>query len=153
MPAAPPAIYTPPSAGAPPSAAGAVFVPPSAGSPPAAAGAVFEPAPAGKSVLVISGAVTAGVNGSVVYCGLINSKPAWSRDGTQSTSNPANVLVFSGIGSPNWIVQIGNGTSYYAAKSSSAATPDGLTAWTVSPGSGSPVIAAFAVPTPPAITT
>lgn len=43
MPSNPPAIYTPPSAGSPPAAAGAVFVPPSAGAPPSAPGAIFTP--------------------------------------------------------------------------------------------------------------
>ena len=42
MPAAPPSIFVPPSAGSPPAAAGAIFAPPS-GTPPAAAGSIFTP--------------------------------------------------------------------------------------------------------------
>lgn len=48
MPASPPAIFTPPSAGSPPAAPAAVFTPPMAGGPPAAPGAVFAPPSAGS---------------------------------------------------------------------------------------------------------
>jgi hypothetical protein len=43
MPAAPPAIFAPPSAGSPPAAAGAIFLPAAGGGTPAAPGAVFTP--------------------------------------------------------------------------------------------------------------
>jgi hypothetical protein len=43
MPAAPPAIFAPPSAGSPPAAAGAIFVPAAGGGTPAAPAAVFTP--------------------------------------------------------------------------------------------------------------
>jgi hypothetical protein len=132
MPASPPVIYTPPSAGGPP----------------AAARAVFEPAPAGKSTLIISGVSTAGINGRVIYCGLIANKPAWSTDGTQ-TAGASNTIV-EYISGTSW--KVSRGSSYSATKVSAAAAPDGLTSWTVGTGTGSPTIAAFAVPTPPAIT-
>jgi hypothetical protein len=147
--AAPPAIYTPPSAGAPPSAAGAVFVPPSAGSPPSAAGAVFAPAPTGKAMLTISGATPAGVNGRVIFCGLINGQPAWSTDGTQ-TPGVANTIVDYAAG--QW--RITRSGSFAAVKTSASSVgPENLVLWTYTLGSGALVIAAFAVPTPPAITT
>jgi hypothetical protein len=126
-----------------------VYVPPSAGGPPAAPSAVFAPAPAGKAALAISGVATAGINGNVIYCGLINNKPAWSTDGSQ-TAGAANTIVESDNGGTSWLVR--RGTSYSAQKTSAAASPDGLTSWTVIIGSGSPTIAAFAVPTPPVIT-
>jgi hypothetical protein len=108
---------------------------------------VFEPAPAGKSALVISGVSTSGVNGAVTYCGLILGKPAWSSDGTQTAGASNTIAEYTGTA---W--KVSRGASYSATKTSAAATPDGLTSWTVGTGSGSPVIAAFAVPTPPVIT-
>ena len=126
-----------------------VYVPPSAGGPPAAPSAVFAPAPAGKAVLVISGVATAGINGFVIYCGLINNKPAWSSDGTQ-TPGASNTIVQSGDLGTVWTCS--RDGVFGSNKVSSAATPDGLTSWTITLGSGSPVIAALAVPTPPVIT-
>lgn len=130
-----------------PSAPPVIFTPPSAGAPPAAAGAVFEPAPAGKASLVISGVSTSGINGGVIYCGLILGKPAWSSNGTQTAGASNTIAEYTGTA---W--KVSRGSSYSATKTSAAATPDGLTSWAVVNGSGSPVIAAFAVPTPPAIT-
>jgi hypothetical protein len=132
MPATPPVIYTPPSAGAPP----------------AAPNAIFAPAPEGKAALVISGVATAGINGKVIYCGLIANKPAWSTDGSQTTGASNTIVEY--ISGTSW--KVSRGSSYSATKVSAAASPDGLTAWTVGTGSGSPVITAFAVPTPPVIT-
>jgi hypothetical protein len=100
-------------------------------------------------MLVISGVTTAGINGRVIYCGLIAGRPAWSTDGTQ-TAGAANTIV-EYISGTSW--KVSRGSSYSATKVSAAATPDGLTAWTVGTGSVSPTIAAFAVPTPPSITT
>lgn len=131
MPTAPPVIFTPPSAGPPPSAAAPVF----------------EPAPAGKAALTLSGITTAGVNGLVVYCGLITGKPAWSSDGTQTAGASNTIVEHTGTA---W--KISRGTAYSATKTSAAADPAGLTAWTVGTGSGSPTVAAFSAPTPPAIT-
>lgn len=131
MPTTPPVIYTPPSAGAPPSAAGAVF----------------EPAPSGKGMLSISGVATAGINGTVIYCGLILGKPAWSSDGSQTAGASNTIVEYTGTA---W--KVSRGSSYSATKTSAAATPDGLTTWTVGTGSGSPTIAAFAVAAPPVIT-
>lgn len=132
MPSNPPVVYVPPSAGV-------------AGTLPQ----VFEPAPAGKSILVISGVSTSSVNGPVVYCGLINGKPAWSSDGTQTVS-ASNVIVSYQSGT-SWRVQLNAGAAYIALKVSAAAAPDGLTTWTVSPGTGSPVIAAFSAGSPPVV--
>jgi hypothetical protein len=125
-----------------------IYVPPSPGAPPAAAAPVFEPAPAGKSVLVISGVSTSGINGQVIYCGLIAGKPAWSTNGSQ-TAGASNTIV-EYISGTTW--KVSRGSSYSATKVSAAAAPDGLTSWTVGTGSGSPVVAALAVPTPPVIT-
>lgn len=124
-----------------------IYVPPSAGGPPAAPNAVFAPAPAGKATLVISGVATSGVNGSVIYCGLILGQPAWSSDGTQVAGAGNTIAEYTGTA---W--KVSRGSSYSATKTSAAASPDGLTSWTVGTGSGSPTIAAFAVPTPPVIT-
>lgn len=132
MPSAPPVIYTPPSAG----------------SPPDAPDSVFEPAPAGKGTLVISSVATSGINGNVIYCGLILGEPAWSTDGTQTAGASNTIVEYTGTA---W--KVSRGSSYSATKTSAADTPDGLTSWTVGTGSGSPVIAAFAVATPPVITT
>lgn len=131
-----------------PSAPPIIYVPPSAGSPPTAPNAVFAPAPAGKAQLVISGVSTSGINGSVIYCGLIANKPAWSTDGSQ-TAGASNTIV-EYISGTSW--KVSRGSSYSATKVSAAASPDGLTSWTVGTGTGSPVIAAFSVPTPPVIT-
>jgi hypothetical protein len=108
---------------------------------------VFEPAPAGKAALVITGASTGGVNGTVVYCGLVNGKPAWSNDASQTLSDTNTLVDYTGT---QWRVR--RGSVYTAVKTSAAATPDGLTTWTVSPGTGSPVIAALAAPNPAVIT-
>lgn len=92
--------------------------------------------------LTLTSVVTAGVNGTLVYCGLINGKPAWSSDGTQiaGVSNPSNTRVSSGAAGDIWLVE--RGEIYAANKSSTAATPAGLTGWLVVLGSGQPVIAA-----------
>lgn len=131
----------------PPTAPPAIYTPPSPGSPPSAPGAVFEPAPAGKAMLTISGVTTAGVNGNVIYCGLILGLPAWSSNGTQTAGAGNTIVEYTGT---QW--KTSRGSSYSATKTSAAATPDGLTAWTVGTGTGGPTIAAFAVATPPAIT-
>lgn len=131
----------------PPSAPTIVYTPPSPGSPPAAAGAVYEPAPAGKAVLTISSVTTEAINGQVRYCGLIKSNPAWSTDGTQTAGASNTIVEHTGTA---W--KVARGSSYSATKTSAADTPDGLTSWTVGTGDGSPTIAASAAPTPPAIT-
>lgn len=131
-----------------------VFVPPSAGAPPASAGAIYEPAPAGKQVLNISGVSTGGANGPVIYAGLNDGKAAWSTDGTL-VSGASNTIVKSDSG----VWSVARGSSYSATKTSAAATPDGLTAWTVGTGTGSPSLAAATVSagavvfTPPAAPT
>jgi hypothetical protein len=98
-------------------------------------------------LLAISGVSTAGVNGQVVYAGLIQNRPAWSTNGTQ-TAGAANVIV-EYIGTA-WKVSLGS--AYSATKISASATPDGLTSWIVGTGTGSPTVAAFTAGTPPAVT-
>ena len=97
--------------------------------------------------LTITGVVTTGVNGTLVYCGLINGKAAWSSDGTQiaGVSNPSNTRVSSGSAGDIWLVE--RGEIYAANKASTAATPAGLTGWTIGIGSGQPVIAVSSTPT------
>ena len=92
--------------------------------------------------LTLTGVDTAGVNGTLVYCGLIYGKAAWSSDGSKiaGLANPLNTLVSSGAAGDIWLVQ--RGDIYAANKASTAATPAGLTGWTVGIGSGQPVIAA-----------
>ena len=92
--------------------------------------------------LTITGVVTTGVNGTLVYCGLINGKAAWSSDGTQiaGVSNPLNTRVSSDAAGNIWYVE--RGSTYAAFKTSTAATPIGLTEWSFAIGSGQPVIAA-----------
>ena len=132
MPSAPPVIFTPPSPSAPGAAPG-----------------IFEPAPAGKGVLLVSGVSTALVNGLFYYAGRNDNSPAWSRDGTlvHSTINPI-IFETSGI----WFVQLNNGSVYGATKTNAAATPEGLTSWLVSTGTGQPTIAVSALAVPAAIT-
>lgn len=98
-------------------------------------------------MLTISGVSTSGVNGNVTYCGLILGMPAWSNDGTQTAGASNTIVEYTGTA---W--KVSRGSSYSATKTSAAATPDGLTSWTVGTGTGGPTIAAFAVPTPPVIT-
>jgi hypothetical protein len=97
--------------------------------------------------LTITGVVTAGVNGTLIYCGLINGKAAWSSDGTPvaGLANPFNTLVSSGSAGDIWLV--GKGSIYSANKASTAASPVGLTGWTIGIGEGQPVITASATPT------
>ena len=92
--------------------------------------------------LTLTGVDTAGVNGTLVYCGLIYGKAAWSSDGSKiaGLANPLNTLVSSGAAGDIWLVQ--RGDIYAANKASTAATPAGLTGWLVVLGSGQPVIAA-----------
>lgn len=117
-----------------------IFTPPGAGATPTAPGAIYEPAPVGKAVLAITGVATAGVNGSLIYAGLNDAKPAWSSDGTL-TAGASNTICKSDAGT--W--SLSRGSAYAATKVSAAATPDGLTTWTVGTGSGSPILAAAAV--------
>ena len=79
--------------------------------------------------------------------GLILGLPAWSTDGTQTAGASNTIAEYTGTA---W--KVSRGSSYSATKTSAAATPDGLTSWTVGTGVGGPTIAAFAVPTPPVIT-
>ena len=108
---------------------------------------IYEPAPAGKTTLVIASAVTAGVNGTVIYAGLINGQPCWSTNGTQ-TAGAANVIVeYTGT---QWKISLSS--SYTALKTNASTSgPEGLTTWTVSPGSGSPTVAAAGPSTPPVV--
>lgn len=133
MPSAPPVIYTPPTPGGTP----------------AAPAAPFEPAPAGKNLLLISGVSTAGVNGYLRYAGRFNNYPAWSTDGTQ-VSGPANAILNYNGTTTWWLVM---GSTYSVSKVSAAATPDGLTSWTIGLGTGSPVITATTTPPAPAVIT
>lgn len=130
-----------------PSTPPVIYVPPSAGSPPSVPGKIYEPAPAGKSTLIISGTLTAGVAGTVVYAGLINGQPAWSTDGTQ-TPGAANVIVqYTGT---QW--KISRSSSYTALKTNASTSgPEGLTTWTVTPGTGSPTVSAGGVVAPPVV--
>lgn len=108
---------------------------------------IYEPAPSGKQTLVISGSLTAGVAGTVVYAGLINGVPCWSTNGTQ-TAGAGNVIVeYTGT---QWKISL---SSSYAAVKTSASTsgPEGLTTWTVTPGTGSPTVAAGGVVAPPVV--
>jgi hypothetical protein len=97
--------------------------------------------------LTIAGVANAGVNGTLIYCGLINGKAAWSSDGTPvaGLANPSNTLVSSGSAGDIWLV--GKGSIYSANKASTAASPVGLTGWAIGIGEGQPVITASATPT------
>lgn len=126
-----------------------IFVPPTAGAPPAAAGAVFEPAPVGQAMLVIAGttATSGSANGPVVYAGLSNNRPAWSTNGTLVAGAANTIVDYTGTA---W--RVSRGSVYSATRTSAAASPAGLTAWTMTTGTGSPTVTAFAVAAPPAIT-
>ena len=131
MPTSPPVVYTPPSPGGSPTNPRSVY----------------EPAPAGLAILVITDVATSGINGQLVYCGLINSVAAWSTDGTQTAGASNSILEY--ISGTSW--RLSRGSSYSATKVSGAA-PNGLTGWTVGTGSGSPTVTALAATTPAAIT-
>lgn len=130
MPAAPPTVFVPTPPGSP-------------GTPPKQ---IYAPPPAGVETLSITGAVTAGVNGVLKYAGLNNEKPAWSSDGTIVAGASNTICEYTGTA---W--KISRSSVYTALKTSAAANPVGLTTWTVTPGSGSPVVAASAVAAPSAV--
>ena len=130
-----------------PSTPPVIYVPPSAGSPPSSPGAIYEPAPSGKQSLVISGTLTAGVAGTVVYAGLINGVACWSTDGTQ-TAGADNVIVeYTGT---QWKISL---DAAYSATKTNASTsgPEGLTTWTIGTGTGQPAVAAAGVVSPPVV--
>lgn len=150
MPAAPPAVFVPPS-GAPTAPPG-VFIQPSGA--PSDAVRVFEPAPAGKGTLLISGVSTAGVNGYVQYIGIVNGLPAWSRDGTMQQLDGINVILYGLAGF--WYLARDAYTPYAAIRAIGVSpTPDaaGGGSWGVTTGSGVPTLTASAAPPPPAIFT
>jgi hypothetical protein len=102
--------------------------------------------PAGLRKLTISGVTTAGINGDVIYCGLIAGYHSWSTDGSQ-TSGASNTIVSSS----GTVWTMARGASYSATKTSSATDPTGLTSWTVGTGTGSPTVAAAAQTVPPVV--
>lgn len=130
-----------------PSAPPIIYIPPSVGGTPAAPQLVYEKAPAGKATLVISGVSTAGINGSVVYAGLILGVASWSTDGTQTAGASNTIVQYTGT---QWSVS--RGSSYSATKTGASTPPDGLTGWTVGTGTGSPTLVAASVAAPPVIT-
>lgn len=182
MPAAPPAVFTPPAAPAP-GAAPAVFVPagvPTPGAPeavfvapgvpaPAVPGAVFVvpgvPTPAvpsavfvapvsgGAMIATLTGSLTPATGGVLQYAGLFNGKDCWSADGTTNGFTTHNTVIYWATGS--WRVQnAGVGADYIAAIVSTAALPDGLVGWTISAGTGQPtVVISGGLAAPPAIFT
>ncbi len=81
-----------------------------------------------KSNMIISGVVTAGVNGDHYYSGISNDHPDYSGD-------TSGINWFSG----SWVIQSAGYTAFIISE---AETPEGLTGWTIVMGSGQPVITA-----------
>ena len=108
---------------------------------------VYEPAPSGKTTLIVSGTLTAGVAGTLIYAGLINGVPCWSSNGTQ-TAGASNVICeYTGT---QWKISLSS--SYTALKTNASTSgPEGLTTWTVTPGTGQPTVAAAGPGTPPVV--
>jgi len=101
---------------------------------------IYEPAPAGLEALVISGVATAGGNGRLVHAGLKGGYSPWSSDGSQVVGAANAIQEYTGT---QWKLSLGS--AYSALKTSAAASPVGLTSWTVGTGSGSPTVAAATV--------
>jgi hypothetical protein len=97
--------------------------------------------------ITITGVATDGINGTLIYCGIVNGKPAWGTDGVliTGTGNPYYTLVSWGTDGDVW--RVARQSIYSAVNLFAAATPAGLTGWTVATGSGQPVITASATPT------
>jgi len=149
MPASPAAVWSPASssepespgsawsraAGGSPSAPAAVWEAGAGGSPSAPA-AVFSPAADTPLGIAVSG--TSAGNGSYAPGLPANGYDAWSSGSGQ--------IYHAG---DNWVIQA---AGYTAIKASVAESPAGLTGWTVSLGTGQPVLVA-SVPKPPAVFT
>lgn len=107
--------------------------------------------------LTLTGVTPAGVNGGLlVYCGMINGKPAWSSDGSQlaGIAYPYNTRVSSATNGTAWNIVLD--TTYAAVNFTPAAaanTPENLAGWTVNVGSGQPVIVASSAAPPLPIAT
>jgi hypothetical protein len=147
VPAAPPVVTSPPSAGSPPAAPGAVYTPPAAGSPPAAPGAVFAPGGAVPQWIKITG-ITSPAGASTLVLALTDAygpPPAWN--------NAAWLLFYDeDPGELRWkLVKTSDPSQYQADNESAAISPIGLTGWAMVEGEGAPTIAAY-LPPPPAIT-
>ncbi len=97
--------------------------------------------------ITITGVATDGINGTLIYCGIVNGKPAWGTDGVliTGTGNPYYTLVSWGTDGDVW--RVARKSIYSAINLFAAATPAGLTGWIVTTGSGQPVITASATPT------
>lgn len=119
-----------------PSAPISIYTPPTAGATTTAPVSLFDKAPTGANNLVISAVTTSGVNGTLTFAGTNAGKPAWSLDGTQTTSVTNPIMSHDGT---SWKLALG--ATYSATKVSAATDPAALTAWTVSVGVGSPTVA------------
>lgn len=97
-----------------------------------------------KARMTISGITDPiGTNKTLDYAGDIAGIPAWSSDGTLILYPTGTRTILYKLGNSWYLTDVADGVAAYAAvKVSANTTPEGLTGWTVSPGSGSPTIAA-----------
>jgi hypothetical protein len=115
---------------------------------PAAPTPVFGNFPAGKQILTLAGVSdpASGINGDLWFAGLLNGLPAWSTNGSL-VAGAGNVIASSN--GTAWTVT--HASTYSATKTSEALTPDGLTSWTVTTGTGSPTLVAKALDAPASV--
>lgn len=146
-----------------PSNPASVFTPPSAGSPPSAPGGVFTPGASGSGMRV-TGTLTDGSAGVVFpplfAAGEFNGFPSYTSDGLAvDAARTADYYVACMGGSPEWILgkyDAGDvAEALWLSGDSTSATPDLVTSWFASVGTGTPAVSPFpsapgAVFTPPA---
>jgi hypothetical protein len=90
--------------------------------------------------MVISGVVTAGVNGALYYAGELNARPSYTSTGIEVGSGEQTELSWTGT---QWKLERFAPLQVFEAKvTDAAATPDGLS-YTVYVGTGTPTVTAF----------
>lgn len=153
--AAPPPVFTPPSAGLPPAAAGAVFTPPSAGSPPAAAGAVFTPPSAGSPPDAPDGIFTPPASAAPVGMAVTGVSDPSGANGFYPVAGQANGKDFYQLGiyrlrstGTEWVLEPDSGLLVYFSSNEDVATIDLVTEWTPDVGSGPLLVLESVAPSP-----
>ncbi len=130
-----------------------IYTPPTTASVPATAGPIYEAAPIGRTALMVSGLISSQTNavnnpnGVLVYAGIANGRPAWSTNGQLAISGINTIVDYSGT---SWRITRAGG--YAATRVSTLPTPDGLTGWVLTQGTGSPIIVPASGVLPPVIT-
>ena len=112
----------------------------------AVAGSAITVTPGTKARMIVSGALTAGVNGEYFYAGIINGKPHYTQDGINYfyailANQAVSVIRYE---SPNWCVWrfAANGTKIFESTVISVEShPDGQSYYTTI-GTGTPTVTA-----------